>query len=186
MILRMTLLTLIVAVTLICSWSLPAEASAVARVRSDSAIYAILLDALRGSGDSVLVSREFDEFPLFPDSMTDVPALAAAVHKRSPTFDSALVVALAEARYVGSVQTTLGHPRGVRWFRDLRDIGAHGDIPKYRFLTFSRVAYDASATHAVVYALMGCGGQCGNGSFYAFELRDGIWHKVGQVVRIVS
>jgi len=183
MIQRATLATLILAFALACNRSSLAGASATARVRSDSAIYAILLDSLRGSKDSVLISREFDDFP---DSTAEVPALAVGVHKQSPRLDSALVVALAQARYPGSVQATLGHPRGVRWFRDLRDIGAQGDFPKFRFLFFTRVAYDKSATHAVVYALMGCGALCGNGSFYAFELRDGTWHEVGKVMRIVS
>jgi hypothetical protein len=180
---RAILATLIVALAAACSESAPEGAAATTRARADSAIYAILLDSLRGSGDSVLVAREFDQVA---DSTTEVPALAAWVHERSPALDSALVVAVAQARFGGSVQATLGQLRGVRWFRDLREIGEPSSYPRYRFLSFSRVVYDPSGTHAVVYAFMGCGGLCGNGSYYAFELRDGMWRKVGQVVRIIS
>lgn len=152
-------------------------------MRSDSAIYATLLDSLRGNGDSVLVGSKFDELP---DSAAAVPALAAWVHKQLPALDSALVVALAQARDSGSVQAVLGQAHGVRWFTALRELPDPRPFLSYRVVSFTRVAYDSSGTHAVVYASMGCGGLCGNGSFYAFELRNGAWRKVGRVVLVVS
>jgi hypothetical protein len=172
-----------VALAAACSGSAPKGASATVRARADSAIYATLLDSLRGSGDSVRVAREFDEFP---DRTAEVPAIAAWVHKQSPALDSALVVALAQSRFGGSVQATLGRLPGVLWFRDQREIGDPSPFSKYRILFFTRIAYDPSGAHAVVYASMGCGGLCGNGSFYAFELRDGKWREVAQVVRVIS
>jgi hypothetical protein len=166
-----------------CDRSAPGETSTARNVAADSAIYAVLLDSLRGTGDSVLVAREFDELP---DSAAKVPAIAGWAHTRRPTVDSALVVALAASRYSGSLASTIGAARGVRWFLDPRELGKQTSVPRYRILSFTRIAYDSSRTQAVVYASMGCGGLCGNGSFYAFELRQGRWLKVGQVVLIIS
>jgi hypothetical protein len=166
-----------------CGRSASSEKSPARNIAADSTIYAVLLDSLRGTGDSVLVAQEFDDFP---DSAAEVPRIAAWVHKQLPAADSALIAGLAASRYPGSISSIVGPVGGVRWFADLRQLGQPNPFPQYRVVSFTRIAYDLSRTRAVVYASMGCGALCGNGSFYAFQFRNGIWLKVGQVVRVIS
>lgn len=151
--------------------------------KADSVIYSVLLDTLRGTGDSVFVMREFEEFP---GSVADAPAIAGWAHKQQASVDSSLVVALAGSRYAGSLPAILGSPRGVWWFTRPSELGKPIPFPKYRVVSFSRIVFDPARTRALVYASMGCGGLCGNGSFYAFGWHDGAWIKVGQVVRSIS
>lgn len=183
MIRRAIALAIIVVSVTACDDPPPGSRVASARQQADSLIYAQLLDSLRGARDSVLVGRAFSAFP---ESVAEAPALAAWVHKQAPAIDSALVVALADAQYGGSVAVTLGQPRGVHWLDDYREAGGAERFGRSRVVWFTRVAYDASRTHAVVYASMGCGGLCGNGSFYAFELRNATWREIGRVIHVIS
>lgn len=183
MIRRSILVTLVFTLAAACRESVPNHATAATLMRADSAIYALLVDSLRGNSDSVALASEFVEFP---DSAAGIPALAGWIHNQLPAVDSALVVALAEAHYSGSVQATLRHARGVRWLADHTELATPEPLAENRLISFTRVAYDPGETHALVYASVWCGGLCGNGTFYAFTLQNGEWRNVGRWVLMDS
>jgi hypothetical protein len=169
---------------LACGGRTPEPLQDAHRPIADAEIYQVLLDSLRPGTRQVYVERQF----LRPSEPGDHPGdLSARVSKRGG-IDSALVYQLLTARYAGSVDQHVRPTAGLVWM-DTGHVVRHPAeaSDQWRHLAFSRIAYSADSTRALVYASMWCGWLCGNASYYL--LRRGehrSWQVTTMVVHLIS
>ena len=202
-------LCLFTAVGLMVSCARAPRSGSNARPAADTAIYQVLLDALRPNFQSVAIRREFLDASGPLDQRHDI---AAWVSKQRGEIDSALVVDLLAARYSGAVTDFVPPADGLSWQDSVRtsDLPSTrspaarglGDTSRIlgesvskslettfdqRLLAFSRIVYSRDSSRALVYASMWCGSLCGNESFYLLGRgAKGSWRVIATVVRIVS
>ena len=168
----------------IASCSSP-EPARTPHVPADSAIYAAVLDSLRGQASRVTVVRQF----VPPRAMDDSGTLRSWLLGQSPMITAPLLDALERrAARTPDVESALGSEPGVV-YRDSSssESDSVSRSAPGRQIRFSNIGWSTDSASAILYASMQCGALCGQGSYYVVARGpDGHWRIVAQVVRFVS
>ena len=148
-----------------------------------SAVYAAVIDSLRGVAPTVVVERRYTVDRQAPAERRRTYEWVVGQDSR---YSMELLSALDSAREGEAILATAvaTHP-GVT-LADSLLAGRHA-TPSLPTIGLSQIGISRDHSHAVVLARMFCGPRCGlTGYFLLRRTRDGRWQMIGKVVTVVS